>query len=203
MHKWYRLLSLGVLLLLSVSLAVAQPQELPLGTTLPLQDHAIQHVDGTQTTIGGLTGANGTVFIFWSNNCRWSDSYEARVLALHEKAAEHSIALVLINANDPEAFPQEAASVGLSKNYPMPYVMDAGSAFAQAVGAFRTPHVFAFDALKTLVYTGTIDDSPGDPENVQKTYLQDVIRQLSEGTNPNVTPTKAFGCRIKFQGVGG
>ena len=98
MHKWYRLLSLGVLLLLSVSLAVAQPQELPLGTTLPLQDHAIQHVDGTQTTIGGLTGANGTVFIFWSNNCRWTDSYEDRVLALHTEAAGHDIAFVLVNA---------------------------------------------------------------------------------------------------------
>lgn len=200
MYKWYRSLSLGALLLmLSVSLAVAQPQELPLGTTLPMQDHAVQHVDGTQTTIGGLTGVSGTVFIFWSNNCRWSDSYEPRVLALHQVAAQHNIAFVLVNANDPEAFPQEAASVGLQKGYPMAYVMDAGSQFAQAVGAFRTPHVFAFDAAKTLVYTGTIDDSPGDPENVQKTYLQDVIQHMAQGTNPDVTPTKAFGCRIKFQ----
>ncbi len=204
MRKWYRLLSLGALLLmLSASLAVAQPQTLPLGTTLPMQDHGVQRVDGTQTTIGGLTGAGGTVFIFWSNNCRWTDSYESRVLALQQMAAQHDIAFVLVNSNDPEAFPQEAASVGAQKDYPMAYAMDAGSQFAQAVGAFRTPHVFAFDGLKTLVYTGTIDDSPGDPENVQKTYLQNVIEQLSQGLNPDVTPTKAFGCRIKFQSAGG
>ena len=204
MHKWYRSLSLGALLLmLSVSLAVAQPQELPLGTTLPMQDHAVQHVDGTQTTIGGLAGTGGIVFIFWSNNCRWTDSYEARVLALHEKAAQHNIAFVLVNANDPEAFPQEAASVGLEKNYPMAYVMDAGSQFAQAVGAFRTPHVFAFDSNKILVYTGAIDDSPGDPANVQKTYLKDVAQTLAGGGALDPLSTKAFGCRIKFQGARG
>lgn len=204
MYRCYRSLSLGALLLLmSVSLAVAQPQALPLGTSLPMQDHAVQAVDGAQTTIDALTGGSGTVFIFWSNNCRWTDSYEERVLALNNDFAGQGIAFVLINANDPEAFPQEAASVGQSKNYPMPYVVDAGSQFAQAVGAFRTPHVFAFDAAKTLVYTGTIDDSPGDPANVEKTYLRDVVEMMANGENPDVTTTKAFGCRIKFQNVGG
>ena len=204
MYKCYRALSLSAMLLfVSVSVAVAQPQALPLGTSMPMQDHTMQHVDGSQTTIGALTGDSGTVFIFWSNNCRWTDSYKERVLALHNEYAVQGLAFVLVNANDPEAFPQEAVSVGLSENYPMAYVMDAGSAFAQALGAFRTPHVFAFDAAKTLVYTGTIDDSPGDPANVQKTYLRDVAEALVNGTNPDVTPTKAFGCRIKFQRLGG
>ncbi len=200
MVRFYRSLSLGALLLLvSVSLAVAQPQALPLGTSLLMQDHAVQHVDGSQTTIGALTGDRGTVFIFWSNNCRWTDSYEERVLALHNDFAEQGIAFVLVNANDPEAFPQEAASVGQGKNYPMAYVIDAGSQFAQAVGAFRTPHVFAFNGEETLVFTGAIDDSPGDPDNVEKTYLRDVVEMLANDENPAVAPTKAFGCRIKFQ----
>ncbi len=204
MYRIYRSLRLGaLLLLLSSTVAMAQPQELPLGSPLPMTDLAITHVDGSQTTIGALTGGNGTIFIFWSNNCRWIDSYEERVMALHGQASAGGVNLVLINANDPESFPQEAASVGQGKNYPMPYVMDSGSQFAQAVGAFRTPHVFGFDGSNTLVYTGTIDDSPGDPGNVEKTYLQDVIVALAGGTNPDVTPPKAFGCRIKFQNAGG
>lgn len=196
----YRLLSVNALLLvLSVSVAQAQPQELPLGSSLPMQDHGVQLVDGTQTTLGALTGSAGTVYLFWSNQCPWVDKYEERVLALHSEFSGQGINFVLVNANDPEAFPQEAASQGLVKNYPMPYVMDAGSQFAQALGAFRTPHVFAFDGSNTLVFTGAIDDSPGDPANVQKTYLKDVVVLLANGQTPEVTPTKAFGCRIKFQ----
>ncbi len=121
------------------------------------------------------------------------------MLALHNDFAGLDIAFVLVNANDPNAFPQEAAAVGQAKNYPMPYVMDAGSQFAQALGAFRTPHVFAFDSAKTLVYSGAIDDSPGDPGNVQKTYLKDGAETLAQGGVIDLPSTKAFGCRIKFQ----
>ncbi len=164
-----------------------------------MQDHSVQLVDGTQTTIGALTGTAGTVFLFWSNQCPWVDKYEERVLALHDQFAGQGIHFVLVNANDPNAFPQEAAAVGQAKNYPMPYVMDAGSQFAQALGAYRTPHVFAFDSTKTLVYTGAIDDSPGDPDNVQKTYLKDGAETLAQGGAIDPPSTKAFGCRIKFQ----
>jgi hypothetical protein len=78
--------------------------------------------------------------------------------------------------------------------------MDAGSQFANALGASRTPHVFVFDANKALVYVGTIDDSPGDPGNVQKTYLKDALNELVAGSSIAVPKTKAFGCTIKFQG---
>lgn len=200
----YRALGVGlILLLMSAPLVTAQPQELPLGSTLPMQDHTVQRVDGTNTTIGALAGEKGTVFIFWSNQCPWIDQYEERVLNIYRAHSSAGVRIVLINANDPVAFPQEAAAAGQAKNYPMPYVMDVGSRFAEAVGAFRTPHVFVFDGSKTLVYTGGIDDSPGDPSNVQHTYLLDVIQALAQGTAAEPLATKAFGCRIKFQGVGG
>ena len=195
----YSMFSVNALLLVvSVSVGTAQPQELPLGSPLPMQDHTVRLVDGTQTTIGALTGSAGTVFLFWSNQCPWVDKYEERVLALHGQFGGQGVNFVLVNANDPNAFPQEAALVGKAKNYPMAYVMDAGSQFAQALGAFRTPHVFAFDNTETLVYTGAIDDSPGDPGNVQKTYLKDGAETLAQGGAVDPPSTKAFGCRIKF-----
>ena len=190
---------MALLLVMSVSAATAQPQELPLGSPLPMQDHTVSLVDGSTTTVGTLTGSAGTVFIFWSNQCPWVDKYEERVLALHTAFGGQGVNFVLVNANDPEAFPMEAASEGLAKNYPMPYVMDAGSQFAQALGAFRTPHVFAFDSTNTLVFTGAIDDSPGDAANVQNTYLRNVAQAMAQGGTLEFAPTKAFGCRIKFQ----
>lgn len=197
-----RFLHSSVLLVLAAWLAVpasqAQPKELPLGSALPSTDLTVQVVDGSSTTIGALVGARGTVFLFWSNQCPWTDKYQDRVVELIRTYKPSGISFVIINANDPAAFPKETAAEGAKKGLPMPYVIDPGSVFAQSVGASRTPHVFAFDANKVLVYVGSIDDSPGDPGNVKQSYLRDVLEALKSGAAVAVDPTKAFGCTLKF-----
>lgn len=183
---------------LAASTAQAQEQELPLGTALPMQGQSVQNVNGSPTTIGAVTGSAGTVFLFWSNQCLWIDKYKDRVMALHNQFSGQGVNFVLVNANNATAFPQEAASVGQQQGYPMTYVVDAGAAFAKALGASRTPHAFVFDSNKALVYLGTIDDSPGDPSNVKKTYLSDALTAMVGGSAINVPQTEAFGCTIKF-----
>jgi hypothetical protein len=201
MRIYYKIAFLALLCFgLSVATVQAQEQELPLGTAMPMQGQSVQNVNGTSATLGSLAGASGTVFLFWSNQCPWVDKSKDRVTALHSEFSGQGINFVLVNSNDAAAFPQEAASVGQEQGYPMSYVMDAGSQFANALGASRTPHVFVFDANKALVYVGTIDDSPGDPGNVQKTYLKDALNELVAGSSIAVPKTKAFGCTIKFQG---
>ena len=77
------------------------------------------------------------------------------------------------------------------------YVVDKNSVVADAFGAKTTPHVFLFDANKKLVYKGAIDDSVDSPEKVTKPYLQDALKQLSEGTAIKTQESKALGCSIK------
>jgi len=191
----YRFVLALVLMMLGATPALAQ--ELPLGSSLPEADLSVETVDGT-TTIGDLLGSTGTVFIFWSNQCPWIDKYRDRVVSLHEQYSDQGIAFVAVNANDASAFPKEAPAESASQNLPMPYVVAGAVPFAQAVGASRTPHVFVFDGGQSLVYAGTIDDSPGDPGNVQNTYLSDVLEQLTGGGDVSVPKTKAFGCTIKY-----
>jgi hypothetical protein len=183
---------------LAVATAQAQEQELPLGTALPMQGQSVQNVNGSSTTIGALTGSAGTVFLFWSNQCLWIDKFKDRVLALHDTFSGQGVNFVLVNANNASAFPQEAASVGQEQGYPMTYVVDGGAAFAKALGASRTPHAFVFDSNNALIYVGTIDDSPGDPGNVKKTYLSDALTAMVGGSAIGVPKTEAFGCTIKF-----
>lgn len=182
--------------------AQAQPQELPPGSELPTIDQPLQAVDGASMTLSELTGSAATVFIFWSNQCPWVSKYEGRVQSLQEAFGEQGVRFVLVNANDASAFPQESLEASReraeSQGYEATYVRDPNAALAKALGASRTPHVFVFDDSNTLVYSGTIDDSPGDPGNVEKTYLRDVLTALAEGGTSDVPHTKAFGCTIKF-----
>lgn len=189
--------SILALVLVALWATPAQAQELPLGSSLPEADLSVETVEGA-TTIGDLLGSTGTVFIFWSNQCPWIDKYRDRVVALYDQYSGQGIAFVAVNANDATAFPKEGPAESAKQNLPMPYVVAGAVPFAQAVGASRTPHVFVFDGVQSLVYAGTIDDSPGDPGNVENTYLGDVVDQLTRGAEVSVPKTKAFGCTIKF-----
>jgi thiol-disulfide isomerase/thioredoxin len=189
-----------------VALLFALPviaQEAPLGTTLPQLDRSIQNVDGASTTLGALRGSNATVIVFWSNQCPWVDRYEDRILALASRYRDQGVNFILVNPNDPSAFPQESAQEGRARaqtaNYGrIPYVVDQGSQLANALGATRTPHVYVFDGNSSLVYVGGVDDSPTDAGNVGASYLDDALSAVVAGRSVGVSQTRAFGCTIKF-----
>ena len=177
-------------------------QELPLGSALPMADASVTLVDGSQSTLSALTGSQGTVLVFWSNQCPWVDKYEQRIKDLEQTYGDQGIRFVLVNSNDPAAFPQENQTASQERSrasgYRSPYVLDPTASLAKALGASRAPHVYVFDSARQLVYVGTIDDSPGDPANVQKNYLSDAINSIVSGQPVSVAKTKAFGCTIKY-----
>lgn len=180
------------LLLGAVSPSVAQPDTMP-ATTL-------ERVDGTTVQLANAAGAAGTVVIFWSNQCPWVDRYDGRVQDLIDRFQGEGIAFVLVNANDATAFPQESMDVSREQadRYDATYVRDDDASLARVLGASRTPHVFVYDADRTLVYTGAIDDSPSDAGSVSETYLADALAALTGGGAVPVAQTEAFGCTIKF-----
>lgn len=192
--------------LVVVSTAHAQaPEEIPLGSEMPATAVQLNRVTGGQASLGGLQGSAATVVVFWSNQCPWVEKYEQRFTALANDYSGRGVNFVLINSNDSDAYPQEAASSSAerfnSAGYPtgLNYLDDPSSEVATAFGAQRTPHVFVFDAEESLVYVGTIDDSPGDPGNVKESYLKQALDAVVGGSSVPVPKTKAFGCTIKFK----
>ena len=181
---------------------VAQAQ-LATGESLPAAEQALPLAGGGSAAFGSLTGSAGTVVIFWSNQCPWVDSYRGRITGAASEFAGEGITFILVNSNDATAFPQESREVSRARaaalGSDLTYVMDPGSRVARAFGAVRTPHVFVFDDGNALVYQGTIDDSPGDPSSVERTYLRDVLSALVHGRAAPLASTEAFGCTIKLQ----
>lgn len=193
---------------LLLAFALVQPaaaqdgQPLDIGATLPLAGETLQNVTGSATSFGQEMGDQGLAVIFWSNTCPWVAKYEDRVIALAEEYEPAGVGFVIVNANDPSDYPEEGADAirqhAAEMNYPFPYLVDEGSQAALAFGASRTPQVFLFDANSTLVYEGTVDDSPSDAAQVSEKYFRDAMDQLIAGTQVAVQKTKAFGCTIKF-----
>ena len=195
------LVGLGMMGMSAATPSAAQPEELPLGSRLPATDASLTRVDGTTTSVTDVLGPDATVFIFWSNQCPWVDKYEARVQAMVEEYSDQGVRFVLVNANDASAFPRESLEASLeraeSSGYDATYVRDDGAQLASALGASRTPHVFVFDDQRTLVYAGSIDNSPADADGVTKPYLRDALTAVLADDAVPVSDTKAFGCMLK------
>ncbi|MEM1126598.1 MAG: redoxin domain-containing protein [Bacteroidota bacterium] len=189
-----------VLLLIVVPTSAAQDQAVPLGTPMPLMDQSFTSAQGEPVVLGSLRGAQGTLLLFWSNRCLWTERYQDRVRALVAAHQDSGIRIVLVNANDATSFEEEGAEESARQAQALgnvAYVLDAEADLAGALQASRTPHAFMFDGNGALVYEGTIDDSPGDPDNVSAAYLQEALNALVSGTPIGVPKTKAFGCTLK------
>lgn len=174
-----------------------------LGEPPPQSDLKMKNVDGRRVSIKEAAGSNGLMVVFWCRHCPFVKAWESRLTALGNEAVGKGVGVILINANDPVAYPEDSwtnmQAQAKQAGYRFPYVVDETSDVARAFGATRTPEVFLFDAGLKLVYQGAIDDNPHRPEEVTKHYLRDAVKALTEGGQIPVNKTSSVGCSIKFR----
>ena len=157
----------------------------------------------TGTEGRALAGKKGTLVVFTCNHCPYAKAWEKRVAALANSYSSQGIGVIMINANDPAAYFEDAFAemqtrakrLGLS----VPYVVDDTSNVARAFGASVTPEAFLFAADGKLAYHGTVDDNRADPDKVTAHYLGDALAAVAAGHSPKTTETKRLGCSIKFR----
>ncbi len=185
--------------------APAAPAALQLGAPAPMQDIAMQNVDGKPLTIAKAAGKKGTLVLFICNHCPYVKAWQPRIAEIGNAAIKQGVGVIAINSNDPEAYPEDAfAEMGpraKSVGYQFPYVVDATSGVARAFGATRTPEAFLFDAKGKLVYHGAIDDNSQHADQVTQRWLNDAIAAVASGKPVKTAESKALGCGIKFRAV--
>jgi peroxiredoxin len=176
---------------------------LTLGDSAPAAAVKMKNLDGRELAISDTAGRNGTLVIFSCNHCPYVKAWEARIAAVGNSGQGKGIGVIMINSNDPVAYPEDSFEVmqqrAKERGFAFPYVVDASSDVARAFGATRTPEAFLFDQAGKLVYHGVIDDNAEHADKVEKHYLQDALDALVAGKTPAVQETKAIGCSIKFR----
>lgn len=166
-------------------------------------DFSLKNVDGTMVSLKDYKNVNGYIVIFTCNTCPYAVMYEDRIIELHNKYAPQGYPVVAINPNDPAVKSgDDFASMqarAKEKNFPFKYLFDDGQKVFPAFGAVRTPHVFLLDANRYVRYIGAIDDNAQNPSEVSVRYLENAIKALQAGNNPDPAETKAIGCTIKVK----
>jgi len=175
---------------------------LPLATMAP--DFALPATDGTTVTLADFKDAPALVVVFMCNHCPFVIHIREELAAFSRDVQAKGVALLGINANDVENYPddspekmqQEVAAHG----YTFPYLFDETQQVAKAYRAACTPDFYLFDSNQRLVYRGQFDDSrPGNEIPVTGTDLRRAVDSLLSAQPQSGHQRPSIGCNIKWK----
>lgn len=175
-------------------------EKMDIGSHIPT--FKLESVDGNFYSENDFDSFNGILVIFACNHCPYVIAYEDRIIEIHKKY-KNELALVMINSNDSEKYPEDSfdnmKKRAEEKNYEFPYLRDETQKIAKVFKATHTPEVFLFNNERKLAYTGKIDDNYKEPENVQTKYLENAIKEVLSGKEVSMPETFSIGCTIKWK----
>jgi peroxiredoxin len=175
---------------------------LPLGTPAP--DFSLPDVDGRIVSLADVRHAPALLVVFMCNHCPYVQHVAEGLAHLARECQERGAAVVGINANDVDAFPEDApdkmAAEVKRRGYTFPYLYDTTQEVAKAYHAACTPDFFLFDRDGRLVYRGQMDSSrPGNGIPVTGEDLRDALDALLTDRPMPKDQKPSLGCNIKWR----
>ncbi|MCI4351006.1 MAG: thioredoxin family protein [Thermoplasmata archaeon] len=182
---------------------MAELDRFSLAPGAPAPPFDLPNVDGRRVRLADFVHDPLLLVAFWCNHCPYVQAWEGRMIELAKEFGSRGLATVLINANDPVAYPDDRpermAERARTKAYQFPYLWDESQDTARAYGALVTPHPMLFGKERRLLFQGAIDDRHDHPEKVHHRYLRDAVESALAGV-PIQPPTRpVLGCSIKWR----
>ena len=177
---------------------------LPLGTPVP--SFSLPDLDGALVSPEDFHAAPALLVAFICHHCPFVRHIRAGFARFAAEYQPRGLAIVAINSNDRDAFPedgpegmrQEAAAAG----YVFPYLFDETQEIAKAFRAACTPDLYLFDRDRTLVYRGRFDDSrprTNPPMPVTGRDIRAAVDALLSGKPVSPDQRGSVGCNIKWK----
>ena len=173
--------------------------------------------EGGEVALADLLDAPAILVMFICNHCPFVKHVQSELARLTEAYQRRGVAVVGINANDaerypedgPEAMAEEARRVG----YTFPYLYDASQEVAKAYGAACTPDLFVYGPASSLpegaeaaaeghvlVYRGQMDGArPGNDVAVDGVDLRAALDAVLTGERVTAEQMPSVGCSIKWR----
>ena len=183
-------------------MALTPSTMLPLGTPAP--DFQLPDPSGRRVARDDFAAAPALLVAFLCNHCPYVKHIQAGFAAFAKEYAARGLAIVAINSNDFEAYPEDAparmAEEANRHGYVFPYLIDETQEVAKAHRAACTPDLFLFDAARRLAYRGQFDASrPGNRVPVTGADLRAAADAVLAGRPAPAEQAPSIGCNIKWK----
>lgn len=175
---------------------------LPLGTKAP--HFALPDTEGNTVSLDQFTTAPALLVMFICNHCPYVKHVRAQLAELGRDYQAKGVAVVAINSNDVEKYPDdspaqmkiEVADAG----YTFAYLFDEMQQTARDYQAACTPDFFLFDGEQRLYYRGQLDDSrPSNGKPVTGADLRAALDAVLAGQPAPAQQVPSAGCNIKWR----
>jgi peroxiredoxin len=175
---------------------------LPLGAKAP--DFSLPDPFRRVWTLADFQGAPALLVAFICNHCPFVKHVRGGLAQLAKEYQERGVAVVGINSNDFEAYPDDSPEAMAEEiraaGYTFPYLVDESQSVAQDYRAACTPDFFVFDRDHQLVYRGQMDGSrPGNEVPVSGKDLRRALDAVLEGRPGPEEQRPSLGCNIKWK----
>jgi mono/diheme cytochrome c family protein len=164
-------------------------------------DFEFTDVDGATSWLSELREHEAVVVVMRDTGCPVSQKYGPRIARMEEEYGARGVAFVYLNVNaadTPEAVRAEIERLGLRGRY----VHDVEGRLGRVLAPRSTGEVLVFDAQRTLLFRGGIDDQYGvgytKPEPTQN-HLRDALDRVLAGQKPAAAQADAPGCLLGFE----
>ncbi len=181
-------------------MTAVESQMLPLGTQAPA--FSLPDPDGQLHSLAD--GADAHLVMFICNHCPFVKHVRRELARLGRDYAARNVAIYAINSNDIETHPGDSPEnmrrESKTYGYTFPYLFDSDQSVAKAYRAACTPDFFVFDASRSLVYRGQLDDSrPSNNVSVDGSDLRAALDAVLSGDAVSNRQKPSIGCNIKWK----
>jgi peroxiredoxin len=154
-------------------------------------------VDGRRHSLGDYKG-KVLVIAFMCNQCEVSQIYEDRFIALAKELKAKNVALVGISCSllPPDRL-DKMIERARKKTFNFDYLTDPTQQVGKDYGATVTPQMFVLDQSRNIAYMGRFDDSLY-ADDVHRRFVEDAVRAILAGKQPDPSETRATGCGIEY-----
>jgi peroxiredoxin len=175
---------------------------LPLGTLAPA--FRLHDPFGKPVSSDQFKGASALLVAFICNHCPYVKNIRSVFANLGSEYQARGVAVVAINSNDAEAYPDDspekmAEEIQLA-GYTFPYLYDESQEVAKAYRAACTPDFFLFDKDRRLAYRGQFDDSrPKNGRPATGADMRAALDAVLAGRPVSAEQKPSVGCNIKWR----
>ncbi len=161
-------------------------------------------VSGTTISLANYADAPALLVIFMCNHCPYVKHVADQIAQLAREYQARGVAIVGINANDVEEYPEDSPEHMLDeakrRGYSFPYLYDETQEVAKAYQAACTPDFYVFDKDHRLAYRGQMDDSrPNNGIPVTGRDLRAALDAVLAGRPVTRNQKPSLGCNIKWK----
>ncbi len=179
-----------------------QSTMLELGTKAP--EFRLPDPFGRYWSLDDFSGKSALLVIFLCNHCPYVKHVASELARLTSEYIEKGVAVVAINSNDWQQYPEDAPEKMIeeirARGYKFPYLIDETQEVAKSFRAACTPDFYVFNSRRELVYRGQMDDSrPGNSLPITGKDLRAALDAVLAGKPVTIEQKPSLGCNIKWR----